>query len=114
MRREWSFRMIKRIILVTRHPDLSGDEFRRYYTEKHAPIVAKLPGLRRYTQNPTLLGPDGREQEISGIAEVWYEDEAAFRAAMQSPEAVAANESLTYFVDGSKTQILMVDEHVII
>ncbi|MBV9489010.1 MAG: EthD family reductase [Verrucomicrobia bacterium] len=106
--------MIKRIILVTRRPDLSGDEFRRYYTEKHAPIVAKLPGLRHYTQNPTLPGPDGQEQEISGMAEVWYDDEAAFRAAMQSPEAAAANESLTYFVDVSKTRILVVEEHVIL
>jgi uncharacterized protein (TIGR02118 family) len=103
--------MIKRMILVTRRADLSGDEFRRYYTEKHAPIVARMPGLRRYVQNPAAPGPDGREPEISGIAEVWYEDEAAFRAAMSSAEAEAANESLSHFVDLSKTRVIAVTEH---
>jgi uncharacterized protein (TIGR02118 family) len=106
--------MIKRIILVTRRADLSGDEFRRYYTEKHAPIVARMPGLRRYIQNPTLPHPDGTEQEISGIAEVWYDDEAAFHAAMRSPEAAAANESLSHFVDLSKTLVIAVSEHNLI
>ena len=103
--------MIKRIILITRQPGMDGDTFRRYYTEKHAPVVAKMPGLKRYVQNPTLPGPDGQEQDISGIAEVWYENEAAFRAAMSSPEAAAANESLAKFVDVSKIRILTVEEH---
>lgn len=106
--------MIKRIILVTRRSDLSGDEFRRYYTEVHAPIVARMPGLRRYVQNPTLPGRDGQEQEISGIAEVWYDDEAAFEAAMKSKEAAAANESLARFVDLAKTRILKVSEHTLL
>lgn len=106
--------MTKRIILVTRREDLTGDEFRRYYTERHAPIVARLPGLRRYIQNPTYPGPDGREQDISGIAEVWYDDEAAFAAAMRSPEAAAANESLARFVDVSKTRVIVVQEHVLL
>jgi uncharacterized protein (TIGR02118 family) len=106
--------MIKRIILVTRRADFSGEQFRRWYTEKHAPIVAKLPGLRRYIQNPTLPGPDGTEQEISGIAEVWYDDEAAFRAAMSSAEAAAANESLLHFVDVSKTRVIAVQEHTLL
>jgi hypothetical protein len=48
------------------------------------------------------------------MAEVWYDDEAAFRAAMQSPEAAVANKSLTQFVDSSKTRILVVDEYVIL
>ena len=106
--------MTKRIILVTRRQDMPGDEFRRYYTEQHAPVVARMPGLRRYVQNPTLPGPTGEEQEISGIAEVWYDDEAAFHAAMHSPEAAAANESLARFVDVSKTRVIKVEEHIVI
>jgi uncharacterized protein (TIGR02118 family) len=106
--------MTKRMILVTRRSDVSPENFRKYHTDRHAPIVAKMPGLRRYVQNPTFPAPNGEENEVSGIAEVWYDDEAAFQAAMHSPEAAAANESLTRFVDLSKTRVVNVEEHVVI
>ena len=102
--------MFKRIVLVFKKPELSGDEFRRYYLQQHGPIVARMPGLRRYVQNPTYPGPDGREPDISGVAEIWYDDEASFRRAMASSEAAASNRSLEQFVDTSRTMFLAVEE----
>ena len=83
--------MIKRIILVTKRADMSGEQFRKYYIEQHGPIVAQMPGLLRYFQNPTLPDKQGNEHEISGIAEIWYESEEAMRAAMASPQAALAD-----------------------
>jgi uncharacterized protein (TIGR02118 family)/steroid delta-isomerase-like uncharacterized protein len=102
--------MIKRLILISRRAELSGEEFRRTYIESHAPIVARMPGLRRYVQNAVLPGNDGREPDISGVAEVWYDDEDAFAHALASPEGAAANVSLARFTDAAQTRVLAVDE----
>ena len=102
--------MVKRMILVYKRPDMTGDEFRRYYIETHGPIVARMPGLRRYVQNPILPDADGREPELSGIAEVWYESEDAMHQALSSPAGAGASESLARFVDVARTLILPVQE----
>ncbi len=106
--------MIKRYILVSKRADLSGDDFRKYYLEHHGAIVAQMPGLLRYRQNPTLPHADGTEHDISGIAEVWYADENAMQSALHSPQGQAASVSLAKFVDVSKMQILPVDEYTIL
>ena len=106
--------MIKRIVLVYKRDEMSGEEFRKYYIAHHGPIVAQMPGLLYYRQNPTLPDSDGNEQEISGIAEIWYENDAALHHAMSSPQAAAANASLANFVDVSRTKIIPVEEYIIL
>lgn len=46
--------MVKAILTITKRPDMSSEDFRTYYLQTHSQIVAKLPGLRRYIQNPAL------------------------------------------------------------
>ena len=48
--------MIKVCELVRRRPGMSVEEFQAYWRDVHGPIVAALPGLRRYVQDHPLPG----------------------------------------------------------
>ena len=40
--------MLKAMFFVHRRSDLSGDAFRHHCRDVHGPLIARLPGLRRY------------------------------------------------------------------
>ncbi len=66
--------MIKRSGFVVRRPDLSVEEFRRYWIEKHAPLVREIAHPQRYTVNWV-----DREQfpdfPFEGFSELWFASE---------------------------------------
>ncbi|QGG42861.1 EthD family reductase [Aeromicrobium yanjiei] len=63
------------------------ETFEQHYTEVHVPLAAKLPGLRRFTtSHPRGLGTDAP----SFVAELWFDDADALKAALKSPEMAAA------------------------
>ena len=88
--------MIKIIALVQRNDDLSYEEFVDYWQNHHSKLVAQLPGLRRYVQNPAI--DLGRERPYDGCAELWYDDLDAIRAAAHSPESERVREDEPRFV----------------
>ena len=66
--------------------------FDKHYQETHAPLASRLPGLRRYTvSRPRGLGPlpDGTAAPYL-VAELWFDDGGALKAALKSPEMAAA------------------------
>lgn len=81
--------MIKLVMPMKRRPGMSVEEFREYYETKHRLIGERhLKGyvdryLRRFV-NP-LPDRDGelREPEYDVILEIWYPDEATFKACGQ-------------------------------
>ncbi|GAA1655066.1 hypothetical protein GCM10009790_40000 [Georgenia ruanii] len=74
----------KRIALLQRRPDLSFQDFDAHWAIPHATLIAALPGLGEYVQNPVRSfwtnGDPGAT--LDGIVEVWFDD-----AAVASPEA---------------------------
>ena len=48
--------MIKIMLLLHRRPDLSVEEFRRYWHTEHQALLVRLPGLRRLVLNDVLPG----------------------------------------------------------
>jgi uncharacterized protein (TIGR02118 family) len=78
------------------HPDDPG-AFDRHYDGVHAPLAAKMPGLRRFTV--TRPGPDahGNKPAYHLVAILEFDDEAALGAAMGSPEGQAAVADLANF-----------------
>jgi len=65
--------------MIKRRPDLTREEFCKYWKEKHGPLVAKIvPGLRKYIQNYPME-PFGSKYEFDGIAEMWFDDLQEFR-----------------------------------
>lgn len=62
------------------------DGFEQHYRDVHVPLVAAVPGLRRATlTRPRALGGDAPYL----LAELWFDDEPALRAALSSPEMAA-------------------------
>lgn len=109
--------MIKVLSLLTRKPGLSHEAFVRHWREVHGPLAHGVPGVRRYVQSH-ITGTRTRadiaesEVEIDGIAELWYDDEAAMRASAASAEAKRLYADGALFIGRIKTFII--DEREII
>jgi len=68
--------MIHLIFLCRRRADVDRQEFLRYWRETHAPLVAGLPGVRRYVQNAVQPVP-GQAAPYDCVDEIWVDDAAA-------------------------------------
>ncbi len=69
------------------------DAFEAHYTEVHVPLAATLPGLRRFIRSHPR--PMAGEAPYF-VAELWFDDLDALRAALKSPEmAATAADALT-------------------
>ena len=103
--------MIKVLSLLTRKPGLSHEEFVRHWREIHGPLAHGIPGLRRYVQSH-ITGTRTRadipeaDVEIDGIAELWYDDEAALQASAATPEAQRLYADGALFIGRIKTFII--------
>ena len=97
--------MIKLVYCVRRHPDFSAEEFRKYWLEKHGPLVrsnAKALRARRYVQshmfdsplNAAAQQPRGTKAPYDGITEVWWDSREELIAALSTPEGMEANKLL--------------------
>lgn len=100
--------MTKVLVLLHKRGDLSWEEFQRYWREQPRPIAVRLPGLKKYEEN---VAP-----QVGGlpyaVAELYFEDQDAFQAALASPEGQAALADLANFVDLDKTGMTVVSEIV--
>ena len=106
---------------LTRRPDLSHDEFYRYWTEVHTPMLAKpMPGaptIHRYVQLYPIPQdvPALKTVSYDAVAEIWF-DSLADAAAMFTSDhyntVVAKDEE--NFLDRTKTVFLYTHEKLII
>lgn len=118
--------MIKFVMCLHRHPDLSREEFQRYWREDHAPLFnsfASTHNAKRYVQDHTIDSPmneflresRGMVQEFDGIAEVWFESEQAFVEAMSSEEGqklgAILHEDESKFIDHARSTAFLAREH---
>src|SRR5262249_38173723 len=76
--------MVKMIVICLRHPGLTLRDVSEHWEHVHGPLAARAPGLRRYVQNHRLEESVGETRD--GWAELWFDDLAALRAAVASPE----------------------------
>ena len=117
--------MVKFVMCITRHPDMTRAEFRDYWTNKHGPFFmsnAGVMGAIKYIQSYTLDTPlneglrssRGMQPEYDGVAEVWFESEEALMAGMSSPEGqklgAALLEDEKNFIDHSRSAAFIVEE----
>jgi uncharacterized protein (TIGR02118 family) len=70
---------------------LSKEAARRDWIDVLGPLGAKVPGVVRYAQNHAvrslgLVGVSDVELAFDGYSCLWYQDRAAFRAALSTPE----------------------------
>jgi uncharacterized protein (TIGR02118 family) len=89
----------------------------KHWVETHAPLAHKVPGLRRYVQNHirgerTRADIEATAVEIDGIAELWFDDQAALETASRTPEMKALHADGALFIGRIKSYI--VEEKVIV
>ena len=83
--------MFQILAVLKRRDGLSPEAFQAHWRGRHAELARKIPGLRRYVQNHTLLsGYRTRSPIYDGVAELWFDDAAGFERAGASPEMAAA------------------------
>lgn len=117
--------MIKFVMCITRHPDMTREQFRDYWENSHGPFFmqnAAVMGASRYRQCYTLDSPvnaglrdsRGLMAEFDGVAEVWFDSEAALLEAMSSPEglelAAALQQDENNFIDHARSSAFIVEE----
>ena len=118
--------MIKFVMCLHRHPDLSREQFLDYWKNQHAPLFQSFADTHkaiRYVQDHTIDSPvmamlresRGMVQEFDGVAEVWFESEQAFVNAMSSPDgqklgAVLAEDEAK-FIDHARSTAFLAHEH---
>ncbi len=92
---------------------LDRAESLRYWRDRHAPIVAKVPGVERYVQQHAVAAPDGQPPFL-GVASLSFADQDAFGAAATSPEFAAALADVSNFADAGRLPTAFVEEVVIV
>jgi hypothetical protein len=64
--------MIKLVYCVTKKAGMTDDEFFHYWKNVHAPIGARIPGLRKLVQSHRRNIPgDKHRPAYDGMAELW-------------------------------------------
>jgi uncharacterized protein (TIGR02118 family) len=122
--------MIKLTFVLRRLPEFEPGEFRRYWREQHAPLVARHADtlrIRRYVQTHTmgsdldaaLAAARGAQIEpYDGVAQLWWDsfedllavlsDEAGQRAAAELVEDERR------FIDLPASSLWFGEEHVVV
>lgn len=118
--------MIKFVMCLTRHPNLSREAFKEHWKNQHGPFFmskADAMGAIKYVQSHTiesalnegLRASRGMQPEYDGVAEVWFESEQALIEGMSSPEGQKLGAELLKdegnFIDHSKSSAFIVEEH---
>ena len=122
--------LVKLVYCVRKRDDMSGDEFRRYWLERHGPLVRSLwesgrfPGMVRYVQSHTDLEASesvrasrGAKPPYDGITEVWMDpsrqggDAATQAASAEAGKILLDDESK--FIDFANSAVFMTHEHTI-
>ena len=107
--------------LLTRRADLTHEEFYRYWTEQHTPMLAKPqpdgPRVYRYIQLYPIAEnvPALQTAPYDGVAEIWFANLADATAMFTSEHyntVVAADEE--HFLDRAKTVFLYTYEKTIL
>jgi uncharacterized protein (TIGR02118 family) len=107
--------MVKVVAFFKRKPGISVEEFDRHWGTRHADLVRRLPGIRRYVQNSTLAsGYRRREPVYDGVAEAWFDDGEALRVSGGSREYAAVKADEPHFIDGASLGSVITDEVVVV
>ena len=118
--------MIKFVMCLRRHQNMTREQFQDYWINKHGPFFMKNAAVMRakkYVQSHTVDTPlneglrssRGMLPAYDGVAEVWFDSEADLMEAISSPDgqrlSAALLEDEGNFVDHAASTAFIVKEH---
>ena len=107
--------MVKLVACLKRGPGVSVETFQRHWRTRHAEIVVRQAGLRRYVQNHVLPTAYARGEPIfDGVAEAWFDDVEAMRRLAPTPEYRAVRADEPHFLDVPAMRVVLTDEVTIV
>ena len=107
--------MFQILALLKRRDGLSPEAFQEHWRGRHAELACRIPGLRRYAQNHTLLsGYRARSPIYDGVAELCFDDAESFERAGASVEMAAAQADQAQLLDSEGAHILRVESRSIV
>lgn len=89
--------MIKIVAVIRKKPELTREQFLESWNVEHPEFVRKLPGIRRYRQNPAI--EHSKAWPFDGMAELWFDSVKAVAVAYAGDEAKALFEHEKSFLD---------------
>lgn len=107
---------VKAVEFLARRPELTVDAFQQHWRAVHAPLAARVPGVRRYVISATRPAAyaAGRRPAWDGVALMWFEAPEALGAAARSPEYGALVDDRRAFLADGAPPFLLTREHVIV
>ncbi len=107
--------MIKTMGLAVRKEGMSPEEFHAYWRDVHAPLVLRVPGLRRYIQCHTLLDTYDAEEPpaFDGVAQLYFDSLEALDAARAAPEWEALTADVPNFLGAGGRGVIAEEKQVI-
>lgn len=106
--------MIKSVVIFRRRPGMTVEDFAHHWEHRHAPLVARLPGLRRYVQSQTLAAAYAKfTPACDGVAELWFDDVQALRVLAGTPALAAVVADEAAFIDPASRLEILTDDIVI-
>lgn len=122
--------LVKLVYCVRKRADMSDEDFRDYWLNRHGPLVRSLwesgrfPGMVRYVQSHTDLDASesvrasrGAKPPYDGITEVWMDpskqggDDTARAASAEAGKILLDDESK--FIDFANSAVFITREHTI-
>ena len=101
----------KRLGILRKKEGMTHEAFEAHWLGTHAPLCAKLPGLRRYSVN--LVDRERFPKfGYDGFSELWFDSEEDLKAAFASPEGVTLLADLPNFA-GDIDPIISVETQIL-
>ncbi|WP_066288522.1 EthD family reductase [Bacillus sp. FJAT-29937] len=98
-----------KLIALYKHPE-NKEAFDKHYFETHAPLTAKIPGLRKMEVTRIVGSPMGGEGKYYLMCEMHYDSMEALQTAMRTDEGKASGKDAMKFAGDLIT--LMIGEDV--
>jgi len=86
--------VVKLVALYKKPADIAA--FDKHYQEIHTPLAKKMPGLRKL-EVCRFTGSPGGEATFHLMAEMYFDNAEAMKAALSSPEGKAAGKDVMSF-----------------
>jgi uncharacterized protein (TIGR02118 family) len=94
-------------LVVLYGPPQDPAAFDAHYTQTHAPLAEKIPGLRRFDHGRVLGSADGSDAPYYYLAELYFDDADALAGALGSSEGQATGGDVANFATGGATLMIV-------